>query len=160
MFEQTHAFTGTHCDAAVATDGLPALGPVMEPANEPVTERAEPAPAQPENRRFQLPGSIWIGMTSSYAVFFASITLATGGSGHALLAITVSILYTVMFFGLARVIARQAGPDARSPLLRGEPLQTWCGPMNAKAVYGQILVVPAAIAFFGFAIAVICAVVL
>ncbi len=65
-----------------------------------------------------------------------------------------------MFFGLARVIARQAGPDARSPLLRGQALPTWCGPMEAGAVYGQMLVVPAAVALFGVGIAVIAATVL
>ncbi|MCL6252097.1 hypothetical protein M3P36_13710 [Altererythrobacter sp. KTW20L] len=118
------------------------------------------APAQPESRRFELPGNIWVGMIASYAVFFAAIALATGGSGHARFAIVISILYTAIFFGVARILARQAGPDGRSPLLRGEPLQTWCGPMDAKAVYGQVLVVPMAVAAFGMGIAVICAVTL
>ena len=119
-----------------------------------------PTPAQPENRRFELPTSVWAGMIASYVVFFASITLATGGSGHAVFAIVISVLYTVMFFGVAWLIARQAGPDAASPLLRGKPLPTWCGPMDAKAVYGQILIVPMAVALFGLGIAVIAAVIL
>ena len=118
------------------------------------------AAVQPENRRFELPGNIWVGMIASYVVFFAAITVATGGSGRALFAIAISILYTAIFFGVARIIARQAGPDGRSPLLSGKPLQTWCGPMDATAVYGQVLVVPMAIAAFGLGIAVICAVVL
>lgn len=115
------------------------------------------APAQPENRRFELPANIWVGMIASYVLFFTAVTLATGGSGHARFAIVVSVLYTVIFFGVARIIARQAGPDGRSPLLRGQPLQTWCGPMDRTAVYGQILVVPMAVAAFGLGIAVICA---
>lgn len=151
MFEQARQFTTGHTEL---TD--PAQRPqlTLVPASE------MPARAQPEARRFELPGSVWAGMLGSYAVFFAAITLATGGSGHAVFAIVISLLYTAMYFGLARVIARQAGPDARSPLLRGEPLPTWCGPMDAKAVYGQILVVPMAVALFGVGIAVICAVVL
>lgn len=118
------------------------------------------APAQPEHRRFELPANIWVGMIGSYVVFFAAIAFATGGSGHARFAIVISILYTAIFFGVARILARQAGPDARSPLLRGDPLQTWCGPMDARAVYGQVLVVPMAVAAFGLGIAVICAVIL
>lgn len=117
-------------------------------------------PVQPEWRRFELPRSVWAGMLASYAVFFVSITVATGGSGHALFAIAISVLYTAMFFGVARIIARQGGADGRSPLLRGEALRTWCGPMDARAVYGQILVVPMAVALFGVGIAVICAAIL
>lgn len=149
---------------------------MFEPARQFIADEAEPvavverpaltlvpagvAPAQPEARRFELPASVWVGMLASYAVFFLAITLATGGSARAIFAIVISLLYTAMYFGLARVIARQAGPDARSPLLRGEALPTWCGPMDAQAVYGQILVVPMAVALFGVGIAVICAVVL
>lgn len=109
---------------------------------------------------FELPRRVWLGMLTSYGLFFVAIVGATGGSGRAIFAIVVSILYTVMFFGLARTVARQAGPEAISPLDRGQPLQTWTGPMQASAVYGQVLVVPMAIASFGVAIAVITAVIL
>lgn len=121
---------------------------------------SKPATAPRPYAGFELPSRVWLGMLASYALFFVAIIGATGGSGHAVFAIVVSILYTVMFFGLARVIARQAGPEAMSPLDRGQPLQTWTGPMKASAVYGQVLVVPMAIASFGVAIAVIVAVVL
>ena len=144
MFDQPHAFPSEQGQAA-------------DPAD--VPDLAQSA-AQPEARRFELPVSVWAGMLSSYAVFFASITLATGGSGHAIFAIVISVLYTGMFFGVARIISRQAGPDARSPLLRGAALPTWCGPMDAKAVYGQILIVPVAVALFGLVIAVISALLL
>jgi hypothetical protein len=151
MFEQARQFTADHAEL---TDRA------QRPSLTLVPDLPLPAPAQPEARRFELPRSVWAGMFASYAVFFAAITLATGAGGRAIFAIVISVLYTVMYFGLARVIARQAGPDGRSPLLRGEPLPTWCGPMDAKAVYGQILVVPLAVALFGIGIAVICAVVL
>ena len=154
MFDHNQAFVPDHATSADVAE-LRRLVPEIE-----VAAGATPLPAQPEARRFELPASVWVGMLASYAVFFLCITLATGGSGRAVFAIVISVLYTVMFFGLARVIARQAGPDARSPLLRGAPLPTWCGPMDAKAVYGQILVVPAAVALFGFGIAVIAAVML
>lgn len=114
-------------------------------------------PVQPEWRRFELPRKVWAGMLASYAVFFFSVLVATSGSGRAVFAIVISILYTAMFFGVARIIARQGGADGQSPLLRGEALCTWCGAMDAKAVYGQILIVPIAVALFGVSIAVICA---
>lgn len=151
MFEQARQFTA---DRTELTD------PAQRPSLTLVPASPAATPAQPEARRFELPGSVWAGMLGSYAVFFAAITLATGAGGRAIFAIVISVLYTVMYFGLARVIARQAGPDARSPLLRGDPLPTWCGPMDATAVYGQVLVVPLAVALFGLGIAVICAVVL
>lgn len=123
----------------------------------PIPASAPPAAAvtAPTYAGFQLPRRVWVGMLASYAVFFVAIAVATAGSGHAIFAIVVSILYTVMFFGLARVMARQAGREAASPLARQQPLQTWSGPMEPGAVYGQILVVPAAIAVFAVAIAVV-----
>ena len=111
----------------------------------------------PANPGFELPRALWVGMLACYAVFFAAIFAATGGSGHCVFAIVVSILYTAMYFGVARLAVRQAGREDVSPLERGRPLQTWTGPMNAKAVYGQILIVPAAVALFGIAILFIVA---
>lgn len=157
MFEQLRAFPVEYAESADRED-LPT--DLAERLQGDLSVNAAALPAQPENRRFELPGSVWAGMLASYAVFFASITMATGGSGRAVFAIIISILYTAMFFGVARIIARQAGPDGRSPLLGDRPLQTWCGPMDSTAVYGQILVVPMAVAGFGLGIAVICAMVL
>ncbi|MCB2067072.1 MAG: hypothetical protein KDE15_10590 [Erythrobacter sp.] len=113
---------------------------------------APPAPAQPG---FQLPRRVWVAMLGSYATFFLFIALATGGSGHARFAIVVSVLYTAIFFGVARIGARQAGVESRSPLDQGQPLQTWTGPMSKSSVYAQILVVPMAIAFFAVAVALV-----
>jgi len=114
--------------------------------------------AEEETRRdpgFQLPASLWSALLACYVVFFAGIVFGTAGSGKAIMAIAISALYAAMFFGLARVMARQAGPEPRSPLAQGRPLDTWCGPMSPAAVYGQILSVPIALAFFGLAIGVI-----
>ncbi len=119
-----------------------------------------PALMAPANPGFELPRGIWMGMLGSYVVFFIAIAAATGGSARAVFAIVISVLYAAMFFGTARLIARQAGDEARSPLERGKPLQTWCGPMEPKAVYGQVLVVPMAIASFAIGIAAITAFIL
>jgi len=111
-----------------------------------------PAMVAPLNKGFELPRSVWFSMLGCYAMFFAAITAATGGSARALFAIVVSIIYTLIYFGVAKIGAKQAGPESPSPLNRGKSLQTWAGPMEAASVYGQVLVVPFAIAFFGVAI--------
>lgn len=147
MFEERQTLSIDHAvlfeDAAQGAPSAPVAAPAVAPPYV----------------GFQLPRRVWAGMLGSYAVFFAAILVATGGSGVARFVIAISVLYTVMFFGLARAMARQAGREQVSPVSRHEPLQTWCGPMEPKAVYGQILVVPAAIAFFAVAIAVVHAVV-
>lgn len=117
-------------------------------------------PVAPANHGFQLPRRLWMTMLGCYAVFFGALAVATGASGAARFAIVVSVLYTLVFFGVARIGARQAGAEERSPLDRGKALQTWTGPMDAKAVYGQVLIVPMAVAGFAVAISVIAAFVL
>lgn len=109
----------------------------------------------PTNRGFELPRAIWFSMLGCYAIFFGAIAFATGGSGAARFAIIVSVIYTAIYFGVARIGARQAGAEEPSPLDRGKPLQTWTGPMDAKSVYGQVLIVPVAIALFGAAILIV-----
>lgn len=111
--------------------------------------------AQPEARGFELPGRIWLGMISCYALFLASMIAALGSSGKAMLSIAVSIVYVVVFFAVARIVIGQNPDHGVSPLDRTGFLMTHFGPMDRKAVYGQVLVVPAAIAFFGVAVSVI-----
>lgn len=147
MLEQLRDFPVEFAEPATE---LESIIPAVQPA----------APAQPESRRFELPGTVWGAMFACYAVFFAAVTVATGGSGHALFAIAISVLYAAMFFGTALVLARQGAAQPSSPLDRAQALPTWTGPMSARAVYGQVLVVPASIALFGVAISVICAAVL
>lgn len=113
------------------------------------------APVAPENAGFQLPRGIWMAMLSCYATFFVALALATGGSGLARFSIVVSGLYTVVYFGVARIGARQAGPECASPLDQGRKLDTWTGLMDRTAVYGQVLIVPLAVAMFGIGILII-----
>lgn len=150
MFEQSEPFieheTG-HEDVTLAEmDNLTSLAPQLMPE-----------PSKAPNDGFQFPVGVWLAMLACYAVFLIALTLATGGSGHARFALIVSLGYVVIYFGLGRVMARQAGPEAPSPLNRGADLQTWCGPMDKITVYGQVLVVPACIALFGIGIALIIA---
>lgn len=106
---------------------------------------------------FQFPVRVWGAMLGCYAVFFLAIFAATGSSGHAKFAIIVSVLYTAMYFGLAKVGASQAGREDPSPLDRGKPLQTWTGPMSSGSVYSQVLIVPVVLAGFGIGVASIIA---
>jgi hypothetical protein len=113
-----------------------------------------------ERQTFELPRVIWQGMIACYAVFLTAL-LASIGGGRAGFAIAVSAVYVAMFFGTARVISRQSPPQKTSPLERsGAVLETAFGPLSRSAVFGQILIVPVAVALFGLAIAVVIAVVM
>ena len=117
------------------------------------------APQQPEARMFEMPPSVWRAMMACYAVFLLALLGATGGA-HAAFAIVISAIYVTMFFGTARAMLRQAPPQLRSRLDHpGSVLQTAYGPLARREAYGQVLIVPVAVALFGLAIAVIGAVV-
>lgn len=111
--------------------------------------------AQPESRGFELPARIWLAMIACYGLFLAAMFVALGGSGKAMLSIAVSVIYVSVFFSVGRIVVRQNPGRGASPLDRDGFLMTHFGPMERKAVYGQILVVPAAVSFFGVAVAVI-----
>ena len=117
----------------------------------------QPAPASPaiSSEGFQLPRAVWGGMIACYAAFFGAMALATGGSGVARFMVVISVLYAAIYFGLARILAKQTGAEKPSPIDRGEVLQTATGPMDAKAVFGQVLVVPIAVAIFGIGVLII-----
>jgi hypothetical protein len=78
-----------------------------------------------------------------------------GANGRALFAIAISLVYVIVFFAVGRAIAAQNPARDPSPLSRDGVLMTHFGPMDSKAVYGQILVVPLAVALFGVAVSVI-----
>ena len=143
MFEQQVVIAKDHVDAEIELSALESVYP------------SATAIVAPSHKGFELPRLVWLGMFGCYAVFFAAITAATGGSARALFAIAVSIIYTAIYFGVARIGAKQAGNECASPLNHGKTLQTWTGPMDAASVYGQILIVPFAIAFFGLAMLIV-----
>ena len=104
---------------------------------------------------FQLPTSIWLLMIGCYVLFFAGMIALVAGNGFSLFMLAISIFYLVVFFSTGSILANLAGTPGGSPLDRGEALPTWCGPMKRGSVYGQVLIVPAGIALFGVAVAVI-----
>jgi hypothetical protein len=104
---------------------------------------------------FQLPMSIWALMIGCYVLFFAGMIALVAGNGFSLFMLAISIFYLVVFFSTGSILANLAGTPGGSPLDRGEALPTWCGPMKRGSVYGQVLIVPAGIALFGVAVAVI-----
>jgi hypothetical protein len=117
---------------------------------------AAPGAVQPESIDLELPGWIWGAMAACYGLFFGGLLAATGRDAEALFAIVVSLAYTAMYFGTATLLfglnpARQPAAFAR----RLAPLQTWTGPMETGAVAAQVLTVPACLALFGLAVAVI-----
>lgn len=119
------------------------------------------SPFRPAHSDFEMPGWIWGVMLAGYGIFFAGLVGATVGEASAAFAITISILYTAMFFGTAFVLGnldgRKVGAFTKSA---GGKLQTPAGPMALGAVASQMLVIPIVLGFFGIAIAVISAVVM
>jgi hypothetical protein len=117
-------------------------------------------PQQPEPRMFEMPAAVWRAMITCYTIFLLALLGATGGA-HAAFAIAISAVYVTMFFGTARAMLRQSAPQPRCALERpGAALQTAFGPLTRGEVYAQVLIVPAAVAAFGIAIASIGAVVI
>lgn len=112
-------------------------------------------PTHPEHSSFEFPGWIWGSMLASYAIFFSAMFATTSSSGPAIFAVTVSLLYTAMYFGSARLLAQIDRRKVRSFDRRGGVLDTWTGPMSTRSVAAQVLVVPLCVAFFGISIAVI-----
>ncbi|MBK6298973.1 MAG: hypothetical protein IPF48_14120 [Sphingomonadales bacterium] len=96
-------------------------------------------------------------MFACYAIFFPVIAAASAGSGHARFAIIISVLYAAVCFRVARIIARQAGPEDISPLDRGKMLDTFTGSMDKERRRTHLgrSDCAAAVALFGMAILVI-----
>jgi len=110
---------------------------------------------------FEFPRWIWHAMAGAYAVFFTGLAIATAHSGPAVFAIVVSVGYTLMYFGTARILARVRPVERPSDFARGlKPLATWTGPMERSAVAAQVLVVPACLALFGTGFALLSSILL
>lgn len=122
-----------------------------------VDANARPKPAHSD---FELPSWMWGVMLGGYVTFFAGLFAATAGEGRAVFAIVISILYTAMFFGTARILSkvdeRRVGAFTRT----AGTLKTQTGPMDLGSVAGQVLTIPLLLGFFGIAIALIAAIVM
>ncbi|MGY6637274.1 MAG: hypothetical protein ACXIUO_09065 [Erythrobacter sp.] len=143
---------GAFSDHRAPYQARPTLVVVTSPAQTdevPIVQRVG------ERRTFELPASIWQIMTACYAVFLIALLASTGG-GRAGFAIAVSAIYIAMFFGTAQMITRQGPQQEPAPVRNPRThLQTAFGPMSRGAVFGQILIVPLAVAVFGISIAII-----
>lgn len=104
---------------------------------------------------FQLPASIWQAMVACYAIFFTAMAVLVGSSGFALFMVAISIFYTVVYFSAGALLAMLPGLSDKSPLDEGRPLETWCGPMDRRSVWGQVLIVPFGVAMFGTLVALL-----
>lgn len=119
------------------------------------------SPFRPAHSDFEMPGWIWGVMLAGYATFFAGLIGATAAEASAAFAITISILYTAMFFGTAFVLANLDGRKVGAfTSRRGAKLQTATGLMGLGSVASQMLVIPVLLGFFGVAIAIIRAAVM
>lgn len=145
MLEQQRSFAAD--DLADGFDNHSLAASFLDPA---------PARVQPEGVDLEMPAWIWGSMAACYGTFFGGLIAATGHDGEALFALAISIGYALMYFGSAAALFGVDRPVRRSAFARGiGPLQTWTGPMDTPAVAAQVLTVPACLAFFGLAAAVI-----
>lgn len=119
-----------------------------------VAQTAMP-PVQPEQRGFELPPRIWTAMITCYGLFMTILIVTLGSNGEAMFSIVIAAVYIAVFFGTAHVMMRQNPANEESPLDRAGVLNTLYGPMDRRAVYGQILIVPFAVALFGIAVSTI-----
>ena len=138
------------CDHADLADGFDTTTlAVVCSAEAPHRRHGDPAD-------LQMPRWIWGTMLLCFGIFFSGLIAATGRDGEALFALVISIGYTAMYFGSARIMLSVSPPRKSSAFARGlAPLQTWTGPMETTAVAAQLLTVPACLALFGIAVAVI-----
>ncbi len=117
---------------------------------------AAPRHVQPENNDLEMPRWIWRAMLGCYGVFFTGLLLATGHDRGAQFMLLISVLYTLMYFGNAKMLLGQNPARTPSPFARGiAPLRTRTGPMDTTTVAAQVLTVPACFALFGVALVAI-----
>jgi hypothetical protein len=135
-------------------DAVADLLPTVRPSEVNDNDAAAALPAG-EARHFEIPARIWWAMIACYAVFLTAMFAATGG-GYASLVLAVAAGFVAMFFGTARAMLGHGPAQPRSPLDGASGvLPTLYGPLRAREVATQMLVVPACVAFFGVAILVI-----
>jgi hypothetical protein len=142
--------------AGEATDASAARSPhladvVVEPPLRPI----------PGSRSFELPKGVFVAMGAAYAAFIAEMAFAFG-TGHGMpLVLAVCAVYLVMYLGTPALFGR-VDTGVRQPKidwsrLKARGLDTAGGSMSIGAVLGQVLILPACLAFFGLAVLVITA---
>lgn len=108
-----------------------------------------------EPRHFEIPARLWYAMIALYVFFIAMMFAATGG-GYTNVILVLALGLIAMFFGTTRATLKHGPVQPRSPLDSGNfTLSTLSGAMREREVAIQMLIVPACVAFFGFAILLI-----
>ena len=108
-----------------------------------------------EPRHFEIPARLWYAMIVLYGLFLIAMFGATGG-GYTTLILVVCSGLVAMFFGTAKATLKHGPSQPRSPLESGNfTLSTLSGVLREREVAIQMLIVPACVAFFGFAILLI-----
>lgn len=144
------AAPGPESPPAAAPEGALAVLPIEVNDND-----TGPLHRRGETIGFEIPRAFWGVMIGCYTVLLAALLAATGGADAAFV-IAISGFYVAMFFGTTRALIRQGPQQPRSPLARtGGTLATLYGPLGAKEVAAQMLVVPGLLACFGIAVVVI-----
>ncbi|MFC3712297.1 hypothetical protein ACFOMD_06935 [Sphingoaurantiacus capsulatus] len=103
---------------------------------------------------FELPSVIFAAMAVAYLLFIAAMLFSFGSGAGMPLLLGIVGFYLLMYLGTPAVLAH-LGLHRRATPFRG--IDTPGGRMSPGAVLGQVLVVPACVAGFGFAIGVIVA---
>lgn len=108
-----------------------------------------------EARHFEIPARLWYAMIALYVFFIAAMFAATGG-GYTNVILVLALGLIGMFFGTTRMTLKHGPVQPRSPLDTGDfTLSTLSGALKEREVATQMLIVPACVAFFGFAIVLI-----
>ena len=112
------------------------------------------------DRTFGLPTTLFVLTIGAYFAFLGVMTLAFGGSGL-VIPMVICVIYLVMVFGVPALWTRIGPDDGEKPMswgtFRGKGVMTHNGPVDAGAAAAQVLILPAAVLFWGIAIAVIAA---
>ena len=134
---------------------IDALGDLLPPLVPAEVNDNEVELAAGEQRLFEIPARMWTAMIACYGLFFTAMFAAMGG-GYATLVLVVSVFFVAMFFGTTRIMLNHGPVQPRSPLDGPDrALRTLTGALSEREVAAQMLIVPACVAFFGFAILLI-----
>lgn len=116
----------------------------------------------PVDRSFELPTALYALTALGYLTFIGLTALAFGNPGL-ILPMAIFVTFIVMLFGVSAMWVRMKPEKAPAALSWGKFLvngvRTSTGPLTAKEASVQVLILPALIVTWGFAVVVIAAVV-
>ena len=118
-----------------------------------------PLKARPAPRSFELHPAIFRLMGACYAWFLGMMAVAFGDGEGMSIVLVACLVYGAMYFGVPVVLERMKSGDIKRRLswaaFMQRGIRTASGHMSGGAVVGQVLVVPACIAFFATVVVII-----